>query len=388
VIPAALVALLAVERRWHRSQLWFFAPLVLLPLHATAHALIYARPYFDNVYGYTLQVALASLGWLIPVAVVALGVLLLLLWRGAQIWRGLERGWRSGRWLVVIAGAALFLYAWFLRPRLGEPITYVNPWDNITVQQWNHMSLRHLGWYMFPTGVAISAAGILWLWWDLNRRTWALLFLGTLFTLLYLWNIRANHIHMYAMRRYVPVVIPFFVVAAALLSARLYGRRSLLLRGGGILLLLVWLAGLAWSARGFISQSDYAGLPAQIATLSERFPEGSILLFNQERPIDLGDHLGVPLTMIHGHHAFTLHHMDRLDLELFEVTLREWEDAGRDVFWIELGAANPLPFSAERLDYQFSFNLPIDALEGTYDRKPVQVIPAQWGGDVYRLRPP
>ncbi len=387
IIPAVLLVLLSVENRWNRSQAWFFAPLLVLPLFATTHALLFARPYFETTYGYLLSVALSTLWWLAPIALLGAGGLLFLM-RNRRKVRGLvEKVWPTGRWLLVTAGAGLFLYAWFLRPILGAPLYFVNPWDNVPVQNWSFMSMRHLGWYLFPTGVAISATGILWLWWDLNRRTWALLLLGTVFSLLYLSNIRANGIHMYSLRRYVPVIIPFFVVAATMFGAWLYGRRNIILRAMAPLLLVIWLLGVVWTTRGFLSQVDFVGLPDQIGALADRFPDGSILLFNQARSIDLGDHLGVPLTLIHGHHAFTLHHMDQLDQTLFDDTLRQWQEAGRNVYWIELTESNVIPLAPDRLTYDFTFEIPVTVLEGTYDRKPVQIQSHNWTGKVYRLLP-
>ena len=191
------------------------------------------------------------------------------------------------------------------------------------------------------------------------------------------------------------MVLPFFVVAAATLFARVNDRPvapdqrpgSRRRQAAALLLLLAWLGGLAWTTRGYVSQVDYATLPDQIAGLSERLPPGSILLFNQQRAVDLGDHLGVPLTLIHGHHAFALHHLEALDLALFDAAVAGWQAAGRPVFWVELEASNPLPFEPGRLTYAFEFALSFDFLEGTYDRRPTQVIPMIWPGTVYLLAP-
>ena len=172
-LPGVLVLLLTGWKRWAWSQAWFFAFLVLLPAAATAYALRFVRPYFENVYGYTLTVALGFWPLLVLGAAAGLGLLVLLARDRRGIWQGVERLWPAARLLIVVTAAGLLLYGWFLRPRLGSPLNYVNPWDNVPVQQWNHMSLRHLGWYLSPLGVALSGAGILLLWWRVDRKSWA-----------------------------------------------------------------------------------------------------------------------------------------------------------------------------------------------------------------------
>ena len=80
-----------------------------------------------------------------------------------------------------------------------------------------------LGWYLGPAGIALGVAGMCWmLVKDLNRRTVFLLGTGLFFSLLYLWRIQANPHQIYAMRRYVPVVLPFFIITAAYLINWLY----------------------------------------------------------------------------------------------------------------------------------------------------------------------
>ena len=386
IIPAVLAVYLIGEKRWQRSQLWFFAPLVILPMYATWHALVFARPYFDNIYGYALAVAWQQFWWLLPIMGLA-GLLVLVLLRRGGLFTLLTRFWGTGRYLILIGGVALALYAWFLRPRLGSALEYVNPWDNVTVQQWNHMNLRHLGWYMSAPAVFLAIAGALRLWWDLQRRTWAMVLLGTIFALFYLWNIRSNGIHMYALRRYVPIVIPFFVLSAILLFDWLLQRSQTLYRLAGWLLLMVWLAGIAWTSRGFLSQTNYQTMPAQFESLVAQFPENAIFLFNQARPVDLGDHLSVPLNLIYGHHAFTVQNLTGSQADLLMQTLARWQEEGWEIYWVELSEPNPSPLAPENLSFESTFELRFTVLESTYDRKPVNIQSILWTADIYRLLP-
>ncbi len=61
---------------------------------------------------------------------------------------------------------------------------------------------------------------------EANRRTAFLLLAGGFFAVVFLWRIGANPHQVYAMRRYVPQVLPFFMVAGVFL------RKKYTLHGG------------------------------------------------------------------------------------------------------------------------------------------------------------
>jgi hypothetical protein len=74
-----------------------------------------------------------------------------------------------------------------------------------------------LGWYLTPLGIWLGVLGSGLMLWRVNRRTVMALALGFMFSGVYLWNISANPHHVYVMRRYVPAVMPFFILGAAYL---------------------------------------------------------------------------------------------------------------------------------------------------------------------------
>ena len=124
----------------------------------------------------------------------------------------------------------------------------------------------------------------------------------------------------YVMRRYVPVVAPFFLFAAAFLIGWFIEQarkrqeaiswQKVGLLGLALVLACSWLIGLGWSARGFISQVDHEGLVEQVAAINDDLVPGSVLIFNDQSPVGLGDFWGTPLKFIFGHDVFKVPSLD------------------------------------------------------------------------------
>lgn len=387
VIPAVLLLILLSQRRLGKAHLPFFAALILLPLHSLIHAALFTPFYLQSVFGYVFLVAGQYVLPLTVLAGVGVGVLVVL-WARGEAWLG-RLGWLV-RPLKVVAITLILLwwiYNWFVRPAWGEPLIYVNPWDNITVEQWNHENLVRLGWYLSPLGMGLAALGMGRLIWRLERKTWAFVLLGGLFTLLYVWNIRSNGVQVYAMRRYVPVVAPFLLSTAVLFIGWVGQAADRWRQGGAVFLTAVWLVALGLSARGFVAQVDYPGLIEETAHIAGQLPPGSVLLFNQANDIGIGDHLGVPLTLIHGHHAFVLFHLDALDEARFREAIAGWQAAGRAVYWVDIPGGQAWPLGDVPLAYRFAYSIPIRNLEGSFTHKPTAVFTAVWPSDVYEIQP-
>jgi hypothetical protein len=250
----------------------------------------------------------------------------------------------------------------------------------------NHENWRRLGWYMSPLGVWLGVLGCCSMLWRGNRRMIPFLGLGLLFSTLYLWNVSANPHHVYVMRRYVPAVLPFFIVGGAyLLGSVGLGQESLeaswlsvrwkiFARPVAILAALVtavWLAGIGWAARGFVSQVDHAGLAEQMDALAGSLPEGAILLFADESPVGQGDVWGTPLRFVYGYDAFALRLPPETAGDSLVEAIKTWQNNGRPVIWI--GATNWLDSRGYRYRSE-QVILTSARLESSYDHKPQAVI--------------
>ena len=131
-----------------------------------------------------------------------------------------------GNALAVIVGG-LVLYAWFLRPQL-EPFAEFAPELGRTGRDYRENTVRDLAAYLSGPGLALGVAGYLMLLRALLKgRQLALAALLAVWTVaagLYLYNPYISTDHIWKMRRYVPVVIPGFVLFATWAAAALAPR--------------------------------------------------------------------------------------------------------------------------------------------------------------------
>ena len=143
----------------------------------------------------------------------------------------------------------------------------------------------------------------------------------------------------------------------------------------GIFLSIAWLLGLGWSARGFISQVDHKGVVAQLVEINDNLPPESVLIFNDQSPVGLGDFWGTPLKFIFGHDVFTLRDLNGLDDEQLAESLKSWQNNGRSVVWI----GDPIWLAENDFRYrENSFTIISHRLESSYEHKPQQIVPENW----------
>jgi hypothetical protein len=381
LIPAAVALFFFWRREWRWSQLLFFAPVLFLAAHSLIHALGWSGPYFWGTFGYAFQL-MARL-WIIPlVALLALlGLLLRYRRRLGQL--GSQRRRLLGTAAVLLL--ALALYAWLIRPLAETPSGWFDWYGGRDILSSDAENLSRLGWYLSPLGIGLAIAGAALMTWRLDRRLAPVLGVGLFFSVLYLWRIQANPHQIYAMRRYVSAVMPFFILAATYLLAELGQRRPIWRRGLAGALALAWLAGVLWSARGFVTQVDYAGLHAQLARLDETLEPGAIVLFTDPAAVGVGDTLGTPLRFLFGHPVFVVRQPESLNDERLAATVQQWLEAGHTVYW-----SGPMEW-LERQGWSYQ-SQPVDitteALEGVYDRKPTAIQSWRWQMELARIALP
>ena len=381
VIPLLAGLWLTRRRRWQPAHLWFFAPLAVLTAHSLIHSYAFSRPYFERI---AFHVAgMARRNWMLPAVALVMGLALFLVLRNRRL--GVVAR-RHGRPLLAFGALAIFLlaaYAWFVRPVVGATASYQEWYDGQTIVLTDRENLIRLGWYLSPLGVWLGAAGASLLLWRLNRKSAVLVGVGLFFSLLYLWRIQATPHQIYAMRRYVPAVLPFFVISAAYLFGWLAQRRAWYARLVGLLLLPLWLAGFVWSAQGFITHVDNQGLMAQVEALDARLDDGAILIFNDQTPVSMGDLLGTPLNYQYGHDAFTLRQPEAITQEPLQAQITQWQRAGRPIYWV----GDPAPLAAGQIsDGQETVEITFTFLENAYEHKPSRLIPARWVLPLSRLQ--
>jgi hypothetical protein len=371
-------------RGWQTADTWFVVPFAVLVAHSFAHGLLFSAPYFYETVGFGLR--LLRVNWWIPGAglLAALGVF----WMAWIIRKRESKFARFRRPLLLSLIAAFLLFAiynWFIRPYSSAAIVRPDAYSDTLLLLTNHENFLRLGWYLALPGIWLGVAGICWMVWKVDSRTAVLLAVGLSFTVVYIWNIRANPHQVYVMRRYVPAVVPFFLLAAAVLISSIdeqgrllsgvHVQRGWLLRGAALVLGVLWLMGLGWSARGFVRQVDYEGLLEQLAALEAQLPPEAILLFDDQQAVSQGDFWGTPLTYIFGHDAYTIRDVTILEGPLLAETIEIWQNNGRSVVWF----GDPAWLVGQGFPFQEkSFSIDSRRLESSYVAKPQQVIQEKW----------
>jgi hypothetical protein len=365
---------------WSRSDWWFVIPFSLLALQSLVHGAVLSAPYFSEHIGFGLRLLWAY--WWLTALLVAGGVLVLwALSRYRERYRDLLRYRKPIILIAIAAFLAYAFYGWFIRPIMVEASLRPDFYSETLLLITNHENWRRLGWYLSIPGIWLGVAGICLLLWKIERKTLVLVAVGILFSVIYLWNVRANPHQIYVMRRYVPVVVPFFLFGGAYFISQISGffpsgKNG---RAAGVfltaLLGIIWLGQLGWSARGFISQVDNEGVLVQLAAINEDLPPQSVLLFNDPSPVGLGDFWGTPLKYIFGHDVFTIRDVDLLQKAPLAETIEFWQNSGRRVIWF----GDPQWLSQQGFDYQpATYNIHSQRMESSYQHKPQQIIPVSW----------
>ncbi len=187
------------------------------------------------------------------------------------------------------------------------------------------------------------------------------------------------------MRRLVPAVLPFAMIAAATVPGWFLAQRERLRWVLGIVIAVVWLGALAWSARGFVTQRDFAGVTAQIEAVNAQLEPRAVLLIDDAQPVGYGDFIGTPLRFLFDHDVFTLRNPAAVNRTAFMSQLRRWHDAGRPIYWMETPDGSGWPLDDSLLQDQTSFLITFPQMEVTLLDKPDQILDQVWAGTIWRV---
>ncbi len=380
-VPLGYGVYLRLERRFDRGYWAFTIPFLLQLVYSLTFAVSRTWPYFYNVYSFSLRAL--PMFWPYLVGAGILGILGVIAVESRVFGRweerdGLRRVWRWGARSLAVVVLLLAVYGYFVRPHLANPVASYYYWYGDhqvpNVEQFNFV---RLGWYLTPLGLVLAVAGaILVLWRDLDARTTLLMGMGLFFSVLFIHSSRNNPHHIYVMRRYVPVVIPFFMMMAAYaldaIGICCVGYRRWVASALTILL-AAWLL---YNARVVVRHVEYAGLVDQFRELVQMLgDEPAVILFNDARPVSSAATVGTPLRYIQGFTVLDLQET-HLDVPLLAEQVKGWQADGQQV-WVVAGEASvPLLFRDWRCEHRADVELRYPVLEATYEHFPRQV---WWG---------
>lgn len=387
IVPAGWILFRLLQRRGYVGARWFLLPLVCLLGFAGYHGLAFSRPYTLDLLGGTLPFLLRAMWPALVGLGVAAGILgLVFRYRARWGWLGRalsKRILRHGVALLLIGAA---IYAYFVRPRIGHTAFAEYWYADSRIPVSNHENLVRLGWYLSPLGIGLAVfGGVLVI---LNERwaeVWPLWGTGGVFTVLYLYNILNNPFQIYAMRRYVPVVVPFCILLAAYGISWIW-RRLPWRRAGMVVstIVLVTLVGwLAYNGRLIWGHVDQEGAARQIEQVADSFEGNSIALFVDPAPVGLGAVLGTPLQFLHGITSFDLQE-DALDMSSLKVQVSRWLEKGYGLYVVKEPDASDL-FPSDCLVPIRTARLDVPRLERSYDHAPSLIEQVHYRAEIYQV---
>lgn len=388
LLPLLLLTLHAAQSQkiTRQTRLAFLLPFVSLVVHVFAHAYSQSKPYFIGILGWEIVVQLSSPIMLIGLLCAAiLFVAILFLVQRTQIdWLTI---WGYMRVVVIVGVIGLAMWGWWIRPNAPIP-SYLDWYSGQPRFIYDTQNLVRLGWYLGFSGVWLGILGGCWLLWRMKAPTILLLGTGIFFTLLYVWKLRATFAQIYAMRRYVPVTLPFLILCAALLLGWLITCKPVWQKAIGGILSLIWLVSLILLSRGFVTQINEVGSVEQVAALADTLDPRAILIFNDSRAVGDADTLGTPLRFLHQRGVFGLRDLTDFDPALFAEQIGRWQALGYTLYWVETGTADGYawPLDPTQLEAAQPYRIELSALEETLEQKPTQILPFVWEGIIYTVK--
>ena len=153
-----------------------------------------------------------------------------------------------------------------------------------------------LGWFVTPLGLALGVLGLLLAVRDWRSALPLPLLLALTFAGFYLYKIRVWNDYFFALRRFVPVVLPFLLGLAAFFLVRLAAGGKLR-RAAAALLALVLFGLFAAGHRPHRPPRGLARRRRFVRDVARRFGPEDVVIFEQQASIHL---LSLPLWAVHG----------------------------------------------------------------------------------------
>ena len=379
LIPvAAYFVYLRLTRGLKRRHAYFFLSVVLALTWAAFHALTFSRPYTLDITRFLLLLPTlllnANSAYLI-FAVVGIMVGLAILDRHSdKVMVAVNRLLVYKRSLTIAMAAILAIaafYAYFIRPVVGTPKAFFYWYGDQMLRAYDHENLVRIGWYISPLGVLMATlGGIGIIYRELSKKTLLFVSIAVIFSIFYIWNIWANPHHIYTMRRYVPVVMPAFMISISYALLWLYRSFPFAPLGKWMAIILgIALIGLiGYADRIVVRHVEYAGVIDQISAIAEELGKDDVVVFNE---VDVGNMIGTPLQYVFQKPVFVLQKGEP-DLDKVGTVLKKWRLNGRTISWMVANSLTPPPKGFTFTPVK-EFFIDVPYLEHSYEHFPTKV---------------
>ena len=384
ILVLLILGLIRIFGQWNKQWRTFAWVFLIFLSGSLSFGYFWGWIYIFNTYGVILKYyEWILVGTLIIFFLIASGFGLVVWVRKYPALRSNFR-FASLKWLVGILILSLSLYAYFFRPIFNPPIYDTGP-GNILMPQLDSLNWVRLGWYLTPLGLILSTLGLFFiiLKEDLTRLVF-FLSVGVLTIIQYTFKSLITPYHIYAMRRFFPLVIPVLIIFAAFSLYQAFKKWDRLIINLFVISVgLFFCLGLAYQSGHLFFLRDLKGVVSELELFSNKLSARSIILINDH---DFADRIGVPLKYIHGFDVATIRQENELTLPFLIDLINRARQNNQIIYLL---AANPLSESIRKhliFDPLFIFPLKVKMLQNTFTNYPQ--IPAGgllWDGDLQGL---
>jgi len=328
--PLALFLLHRAVTQSGRRDAW---PVVVLAIGVAATVLMnraIAATYIDFI---------AWTRWFIRRnAIPAWSALFLLgVWVGALRFRPQQTAWfMTSRWVrsalgVGVAGLAIYALVFRLQVVSGGRAAQILHGDALRRHLHDAATFRHFAVVLSSPGLVLAVAGALYMAWRGLTRERSLFWMVAMTAAVVLFDHkRIEPFYMFALRRFIPVVLPAMCLFAGYaldrLTCRLHKSRRLLVTVAALLLLL----GLPLArGRNVATQRDFAGLASFCNQLAERIPDGPSTVVVSD-----WHWFGAPLHYLYGRPTVVLYKKEPTALHTITQRMLTWLREGKEVYYL------------------------------------------------------
>jgi hypothetical protein len=377
LLPLGLWAALQIAQRppkWKSRMVSLLIPFALLLGHAAVHAVFFSKRYAHQILTRRYWNHPLSMWLLLAVAVVIIAVIV---WKtGPRVMAFLEQHQKSLRLAAMVILGALVLYAVAVRPSLsawagGDGNPKAEKLDAPGVLQslgfhrlaaHDAQALRRYSWFVGAPALALALLGLGLFLKRIEANDLLALSVLLVFSAFYFYKIRVFNDYFFAMRRYVPVTLPFTFILAALAIVTL-ARWSKPWRLAAAAAGVIALGASVAHTRPILSFVDWKGSVRFVADVARRFGPQDVVLFEQPKNIHL---LSLPLWGLYGANALEFRRFNP-DPERLSHLITEWRKTYRNIYFVTSFRTDVCGLFLERTQ---NFRFTSSEFEWTYDRVP------------------
>ncbi len=368
------VQVLIREGKWRSRVASVVLPFAILLAHSAVHALFFSKRYAHQIL--TRRYWNHSLSfWLF--AVIASSILAFLVWRnGPRLMTVLRRHAATLRVAAIVILGLIAVYALALRPslsawaggdgnvkaeKLADP-AFLQSLGFNRLAAHDAQALRRYSWFVGAPALALSFLGLGFFLRRCGPNDVLPLAVLLVFSGFYFYKIRVFNDYFFAMRRYLPVTLPFTFILAALALVTM-AQWSKGWRIGAYAAGVAALTASLVNTQPILSFVDWKGSVKFVADVARRFGPRDVVLFEQPKSIHL---LSLPLWGLYGANALEFRRFNP-DPEKLRHLVSSWRSIYRNIYFVTSYRTDVCGLFLERTQ---AFRFTSEEFEWTYDRVP------------------